>query len=310
MRNNSELFRSVITSPFAATDNNGEVVNLEELLSSLKDEITLITDLGEMNITLENKSLVEEFLDNRKAQGLSNLNNSVVAQRLDITFPEEFYYPGKSGRSRVNKLFGARIVSECKSWIERCKAVEGASDKHISQGWKRTVRSYKPQYLSPKINLGDVDSQYCKISIERDVLVLDLVIQGKWYKLYFGYDKRFHRADDIAKPSVFLDKKGRVRFCFPAVYKYNFTHFSAKYVIGIDVGIANYATVVVYDTKGHRIVISTTLSQRVHSIANKVRNANIQVASLQRKGHKQEAALHRAANSSRKKNWPFSQHKK
>ena len=125
MRNNSELFRSVITSPFAASDNNGEVVSLENLLHNLKEEIVLITDLAEMNITLENKSLIERFLDDRKAQGLSNLNNAEVARQLDITFPEEFHYTGKSGRSRVNKLFGARVVSECKSWIERCKAVEG-----------------------------------------------------------------------------------------------------------------------------------------------------------------------------------------
>ena len=301
VRNNSELFRSVITSPFAATDNNGEVVDLENLLSDLKEEITLITDLAEMNITLENKVLIEEFLGNRKAQGLSSINNSVVAQRLDINFPKEFHYSGKSGRSRVSRLFGARVVSECKSWIERCKAVEEKSDKYISQGWKRTVCSYKPQCLSPKINLGDADNNYCKISTNSDVLALELVIQGKWYKLYFDYDKRLSQADDIAKPSVFLDKKGRIHFSFPTVYKYNFAHFSARYVVGIDVGITNYVSAVVYDVEEKRIVTSTTLSQRVHSISNKVKRANVQVASLQEKGRKNEAALHRAANSRRKK---------
>lgn len=153
MRNNSELFRSVITSPFAATDNNGEVVNLEELLFSLKEEIILITDLAEMNITLENKYLIEEFLDERKVQGLSVLNNAEIARQLNITFPKEFHCPGKSGRSRVNK---------------------------------------------------------------------------------------------------------------------------------IDVGIVNCATVVVYDTEENRIAHSTTLSQRVHSLANKVKRANTQVASLRR----------------------------
>lgn len=302
MRNNSELFRSVITSPFAASDNNGEVVSLENLLHNLKEEIVLITDLAEMNITLENKSLIERFLDDRKAQGLSNLNNAEVARQLDITFPEEFHYPGKSGRSRVNRLFGAKVVSECKSWIKRCKAVEGTSSKYVSQGWSRTAQSYKPRNLSPKINLGDVDSQYCKIEIvDNDTIILNLVIQGKWYKLYFDYDKRLKDADDIAKPSIYLDKKERIRFSFPAVYKYNFTHFSNRYVIGIDVGISNYVSLVVYDTEGKRIAFSSTLSQRVHSLANKVKKANTQISSLQRKGKKKEASLHRSSNSSRKK---------
>lgn len=301
MRNNSELFRSVITSPFAASDNNGEVVSLENLLHNLKEEIVLITDLAEMNITLENKSLIERFLDDRKAQGLPNLNNAEIARRLEIAYPKDFYYPGKSGRSRVNRLFGAKVVSECKSWIERCKAVEGISSKYVSQGWSRTAQSYKPRNLSPKINLGDVDSQYCKIEIDNDVLILILVIQGKWYKLYFDYDKRLKDADDIAKPSIYLDKKERIRFSFPAVYKYNFSHFSSRYVIGIDVGISNYVSLVVYDTKEKRIAHSTTLSQRVHSLANKVKKANIQISSLQRRGEKKEASLHRSSNSRRKK---------
>ena len=301
MRNNSELFRSVITSPFAASDNNGEVVSLENLLHNLKEEIVLITDLAEMNITLENKSLIERFLDDRKAQGLSNLNNAEVARQLDITFPEEFHYTGKSGRSRVNKLFGARVVSECKSWIERCKAVEGTSNKYVSQGWSRTVQSYKPRNLSPKINLGDVDKAYCTMDIVDDTIVLDLVVQGKWYKFYFDYDKRFHNADDIAKPSIYVDNNGKVRFSFPVVYKYNFSHFSSRYVVGVDVGITNYATVVVYDTKEKRIAHSTTLSQRVHSLANKVKKSNVQVSSLQNKKRKDEAMLHRASNSKRKR---------
>lgn len=302
MKNNSELFRSIITSPFAATDKNGEIVDLEQLLDDLKSEIMLITDVAEMNITVENKNLVENFLETRREKGLPNLNNAEIARRLEIIYPKDFYYPGKSGRSRVNKLFGAKVVSECKSWIKRCKAVEGTSSKYVSQGWSRTAQSYKPRNLSPKINLGDVDSQYCKIEIvDNDTIILNLVIQGKWYKLYFDYDKRLKDADDIAKPSIYLDKKERIRFSFPAVYKYNFTHFSNRYVIGIDVGISNYVSLVVYDIKEKRIAHSTTLSQRVHSLANKVKKTNIQISSLQRRGKKKEASLHRSSNSRRKK---------
>lgn len=302
MKNNSELFRSIVAYPFAATDKNGEIVDLEQLLDDLSNEVSLITDVAEMNITLENKSLVENFIENRKKKGLPNLNNAEIARRLEIVYPKEFYYPGKSGRSRVNKLFGARVISECKSWSERCKVLEGKSDKYVSQGWSRTAQSYKPRNLSPKINLGDVDSQYCKIEIvDNDTIILNLVIQGEWYKLYFDYNKRLKDADDIAKPSIYLDKKERIRFAFPAVYKYNFTHFSNRYIIGIDVGISNYVSLVVYDTVEKRIAFSSTLSQRVHSLSNKIKKTNIQISSLQRRGKKKEASLHRASNSRRKK---------
>lgn len=302
MRNSSELFRSIVTYPFAATDKNGEIVDLKQLLGELSDEVSLITDVAEMNITIENKSLVENFLETRRKNGLPNLNNAEIARRLEIEYPKDFHYPGKSGRSRVNRLFGARVVSECKSWSERCKVLDGKSDKYVSQGWSRTVQSHKPRNLSPKINLGNVDSQYCTLEIvDNDTLILNLVIQGKWYKLYFDYDKRLKDADDIAKPSIYIDEKGRVRFSFPAIYTYNFTHFSDRYIIGIDVGISNYVSVVVYDIKEKRIVFSSTLSQRVHSLSNKVKKANTQIASLQRKGKEKEASLHRSSNSRRKK---------
>ena len=50
--------------------------------------------------------------------------------------------------------------------------------------------------------------------------------------------------------------------------------------IGVDVGINNYATVVVRDTKTGRIVYETTLSQRVHSLWNSVQASEQQVRDL------------------------------
>ena len=55
------------------------------------------------------------------------------------------------------------------------------------------------------------------------------------------------------------------------------------YTIGVDVGINNYATVVVRDVKTVRIVYETTLSQRVHSLWNSVRASEQQVRDLRRK---------------------------
>ena len=59
--------------------------------------------------------------------------------------------------------------------------------------------------------------------------------------------------------------------------------FSGDHVIGVDVGINNYATVVVRDVKTGRIVHQTTLSRRVHSLWNSVRASERQVRDLKAK---------------------------
>ena len=51
----------------------------------------------------------------------------------------------------------------------------------------------------------------------------------------------------------------------------------------MDVGINDYATVVVRDVKTGRIVYGTTLSRRVHSLWNSVRASQCQVRALRRK---------------------------
>ena len=89
--------------------------------------------------------------------------------------------------------------------------------------------------------------------------------------------------------------------------------FSGNYVIGVDVGIRNYATVVVRDTKTGRAVYKTTLSQRVHSLWNSVRASERQVRQLREKAERllcdrqarmaalDEAQLHREAASRKKR---------
>lgn len=89
--------------------------------------------------------------------------------------------------------------------------------------------------------------------------------------------------------------------------------FSGDYVIGVDVGINNYATVVVRSIKSGQIVHKTTLSQRVHSLWNSVRASELQVRSLRKKAAQllyqrqakmsalDEAQFHRKAASRKKR---------
>lgn len=181
------------------------------------------------------------------------------------------------------------------------KAQDDINDKYVSQGWKRTARSSKPRNLVPKINLGDADNNYANVDVVDDVIVLRMIVQGKWMKFYFNYDERFQQADEIAKPSIRVDDKGNVRFSFPRVIMSSFAHFSSRYIVGVDVGVTNYATVSVYDTEQNRSMMTTTLSQKVHSLVNKIRKANTQVRSLRSQGRLQEADSHRESNLRRKK---------
>ena len=287
------LNRAVQMSPYAATDKYGEILDLHSTLNQLKQDVQLFTDLAEWEITETNLNKLKEFSP--------TLPSSGAAKKLKISVDEQ-YKNGPSGKSRMEWLVGAKTVEELRSWNERIKVLEGETDKYVSQGWQRTVRAAKPRNLKPKINLAHADGQYSKIEIvDNEVLILSIVIQGQWRKLYFDYDVRLRNCDKITRPSIHINKDGRLAFTFVAQYKPLYPHFNDTYVIGVDVGIANYATVAVVDVKTKRPVHITTLSRRVHSLANKVKKANKQVASLQRKGRNEEAALHRRANKNRKR---------
>lgn len=81
----------------------------------------------------------------------------------------------------------------------------------------------------------------------------------------------------------------------------------------MDVGINNYATITVRNTKTERVVYETTLSQRVHSLWNSVRASERQVQTLKKKADQflyqrqarmaalDEAQHHREAASRKKR---------
>ena len=289
----NNLNRAVQISPYAATDKHGQTLNLQNTLELLKQDIHLFTDITEWEITHTN-------LDNLNQLPL-NLSPSTAARKIGITIDKQ-HKKGTSGFSRVEKIIGAKVVEELRSWNERNKVINNTSSKHITQGWKRTARATKPQNLKPKINLAYADSQYAKLeNIDNKALILSIVIQGTWYKLYFEYDNRFDNCDKITLPALHVNKDGKIVFTFVAQYNPIYPNFSDKYVIGIDVGITNYVTLSVIEVETRKPVYTTTLSRRAHSLANKIKKANKQVASLKAKGKDEEAALHREANSNRKK---------
>jgi len=108
-------------------------------------------------------------------------------------------------------------------------------------------------------------------------------------------------------------KNSQPVFIFTVVTDNPVAQFSGDYTIGVDVGINDYATVVVRNSATGGLVHKTTLSQRVHSLWNSVRASERQVRALNKKAEKllyqrqahmsaiDEAQLHREAASRKKK---------
>ena len=102
-------------------------------------------------------------------------------------------------------------------------------------------------------------------------------------------------------------------FIFTVVTDNPVVQFSGDHVIGVDVGINNYATVVVREVETGWIVYEATLSQRVHSLWNSVRASQRQVRDLKAKAATllcdrqariaalDEAQFHREAASRKKR---------
>lgn len=185
----------------------------------------------------------------------------------------------------------------------------------MSQGWKRTVNGSMPSYGEDYVNLGAVDK--CYATIENDPfadgeIVLRMVVQGAWYRPIFDFDNARFREGKVTPPIIKV-QGGAPVFIFTVVTDNPVVQFSGEYTIGVDVGINNYATVVVRSSSTGQIVHKSTLSQRVHSLWNSVRASERQVRQLrekadtllsQRQGRMaalDEAQFHREAASRKKR---------
>ena len=177
--------------------------------------------------------------------------------------------------------------------------------EYISAGRKRTADTSKPENIKPKMALSATNANYAQIINNPYIegfIDLKMVIGGNWNIVTFPFNlERFSDSTKVTLPDVVVDNKGNVTFNFTVEYPYLYQNFNPDYIVAIDVGLSNYLTASVVRVSDGEIIETTQGSQRLRSIINKVRKANIQVARLQRKGKKHEAAYHRRANSQRKR---------
>ena len=303
----SQTYRAFAARPSHILDLNGELLDDTHVLVSLASEVRDISSYATF-VVRNDEALGDELARVAATQP------TTAGRRAGVTMPD-FLVSGKSGRSRKEMLVQHRVVTEFRSYQERVKAANGESSKYVSQGWKRTVDASAPSYGEDYVNLGAVNKQYA--AIENDPfadgeIVLKMVIQGAWYRLIFNFDNNRFTEGRATLPVIKV-QDGEPVFIFTVVTDNPVVQFSGDYVIGVDVGINNYATVVVRDTKTGRIAYETTLSQRVHSLWNSVRASQQQVRDLKKKSDRllsqrqarmaalDEAQLHREAASRKKR---------
>ena len=303
----SQTYRAFAARPSHILDLNGELLDSARVLVSLASEVRDISSYATY-VVRNDETLGDEL------ERVAVVQPTTAGRRAGVTMPD-FLVSGKSGRSRKEMLVQHRVVTEFRSWQERNKAANGESAKYVSQGWKRTVDASAPGYGEDYVNLGAVNKQYA--AIENDPfaegeIILKMVIQGTWYRLIFDFDNKRFTEGKVTLPLIKV-QDGQPVFIFTVATDNPVVQFSGGHIVGVDVGINNYATVVVREVETGRIVYETTLSQRVHSLWNSVRASERQVRFLKNKSDGllsrrqarmsalDEAQLHREAASRKKR---------
>lgn len=273
----NQTYRAFVARPTHILDLNGELLDGARVLAGLVSEVRDISAYA--TYVVRN----DEALGDELAR-VTATAPAVAGCGAGVVMPD-FLASGRTGRSRKERLIQYNVVAAYRSWQERIKAANGESSKYVSQGWKRTVSAAAPTYGGDYVNLGTVDRSYA--AIENDPftsgeIVLRMVIQGRWYRLVFDFDNARFTEGKVALPLIRVQDDLPV-FVFTVVTDNPVVQFSGDWMIGVDVGLNDYATVVVSSAATGRIVYETTLSQRVHSLWNSVRASERQVRALRRK---------------------------
>ena len=304
----NQTYKAFSARPSYVLDLTGELLDSASVMAELAAEVRDISAYA--TYVVRNDVTLGERLALAGA-----VQPTTAGRRAGVTMPE-FLVIGKSGRSRKEALIQHNVVTSYRSWQERIAAANSESSKYVSQGWKRTVDASAPSYgAGDFINLGAVNKQYAVIEsnpLKDGEIILKLVIQGKWHRLIFPFDNQRFTEGRVTLPVVKIENNQPV-FIFTVVTDNPVVQFSGDYVVGVDVGINDYATVVVRNSATGQIVRETTLSQRVHSLWNSVRASERQVQALNKKADKllydrqahmcaiDEAQLHREAASRKKR---------
>lgn len=305
----NQTYKAFTARPTHVLDLDGELLDSAPVMAQLASEVRGISSYA--TYIVRNDTVLGERLAQAGA-----IQPNAAGRQASVTMPE-FLASGRTGKSRKERLVRYNVVTAFRSWQERIKAVNGESSKYVSQGWRRTANATAPSYSEGDfINLGAVDRSYALIEnnpFTDGEIILKMVIRGAWYRLFFPFDNTRFTEGKVTLPVVKIEG-GVPVFIFSVVTDNPVVQFSGNYTIGVDVGINDYATVVVRNSTTGKVAHQTTLSQRVHSLWNSVKASEKQVRQLREKAVSlslydrqgrmaalDEAQLHRAAASRKKR---------
>ena len=287
----NSVTRNVSLRPFACREKKtGTGIDLHNILEEVRNDAILCAAEAYKHVTPENLEKLAEY---------DKLKPAEAGRQIGIKLP-----PGKSvtGRSRFEKMVQEYAVTMLRSWKERLKTNLGQSGKYVSVGYRRTNNGNKPDFLKPRLALSATDKQYYVIRQIGSTIDLDMVVSGRWVTFMFKAPERFREPGvRVIAPTVYIDDKNRVMFYWPFEIPVERAEFSDKYVVGVDVGIANFATSVVRNIETGQVVETSFMNLRVRSLENKIKRSKTQIAVLKKNGRDEEAGPHRKALSNRRK---------
>ena len=295
MASNSVVSRTYPRVPYAAFDKNGGPLDLSEVLDGVKADAELVAHYALQEMTEQNLAL-STYFDRLKPSGAGYM--------MGLKLPAEVKKQFRSGASRLERMFREQVVSNLRSWSTRVEVMTQTYPKYVSAGWQRNASDSKPDSMQPRLALSATDKGYYykNFSITPERISLDMVVQGSWITLHFPTPPQLlEKGCEPGAPDIWVDKNERVVFGFHGKTDPGYPKFSERYVVGVDLGIANPAAYVVWDTEKKRVVERSLLGQRARSLNNKIKRTKTQVASLKRKGKDEEAVYHREHLSNRRK---------
>ena len=287
----SSVTRTISLRPFNCCEKKtGTGIDLHDVLEEVRDDAELCAAEAIKHVTFENLEKLSEH---------DEVKPAVVGRRMGIRFS----VPGRgTGRSRFEWMVREYAVSQLRSWRERRKAYTGDTNSCVSAGYCRTNNSNKPDFLKPRLVLSATDKQYLAIRINGSIIELDMVVNQRWVTFKFALPKRsLEPGIKIIAPTISVDNQNRVMFNWHIELPVERTPFSDRYVIGVDVGLANHAIAVVRNIETGQVVEASFMNRRVRSLENKIQRSKTQIKALYHKNRLDEIEPHRKALSNRRK---------
>ena len=287
----SSVTRTILLRPFSCCEKKtGKGLDLHTILEEVRSDAELCAEEAFKHITVNNLGKLAEH---------DGVKPAIAGRRMGIRFS----VPGSgTGRSRFEWMIREYAVSQLRSWQERQRARKGQTHKYTSAGFKRTANGNKPDVLKPRLVLSATDKNYHTVRLNGSTTELDMVVNKRWVTFKFKTPERFTEPEvKIIAPTISIDEHDRVMFNWYIDVPVERAPFSDKYVIGVDVGLANHATAVVRDITTGEVVEASFMNRRVRSLENKIQRAKTQINALYRKGCVEEVESHRKALSNRRK---------